>query len=454
MSVSDSVLSPVVSQLLILPNDLLWFIGQWLDTLDLLSLRRTNRRFGHMASRCSTTACIEEASPALVHYISAQRRRLTRVELELTFPPLQAEVDAFIALTTLEHLVNLEILLEDRYSLEELRDIMTGTNFDALMRALPLLRFPRLVTLRIRGMVWFQTKDAAQALIMALLEHTHSLEHLEFHFPCDRSQLYTWTPGVARTLANLRSLEVSNDFLQDIQATANVPIQLQHLTYLCLGSKHDNRHKTRTPYAMSVQDIAVDLSTLTISMFKKDTFRALPRSLQWLRLVVWEPSLYIAFVSMLSDAPWLCLTSLLVEEANKTRPNFTNLIAHEQATQQRFSAMIHTIATQCPVLAMLYVSSWNFTAHFLVLLTEFACRAPLLRTLHLDICNKIPFLLDGAIDTMRSALPSHVQLIVSYADQWDEKGQVLEDEMRASNKCARSWHNFIRESHEHRLTLR
>jgi hypothetical protein len=410
--------------LLALPNDLLWSIGYFLDTADLLRLRHTQRRLGQMAFQCTSTAHLRKASPALIHHVSAQRRRLTYVRLRLTFPPLSGEIDAFVALTQLEHLTTLDIYLEDPYIGEPI-----SVTFDALKRALPVLRFPRLVALRIRCVeIWDDdARSDARMLIVALLEHAHALKQFKLEFAhTDEYQPYAWTPGVAHVLANLQYLEVFDGFFKDART-------LPRLEYLCLGMRQHGQ------VDVGIQDMSAtitpNLTALTINVIKGDDFGALPRTLRWLRLIHWGAPCEAFLLSLPTGAPWPFLTTLLLEESNVDTAESTDT---DTITQGR---VFEQVATNCPNLSTLYVS-WRFDACLLVLLTELACALPLLCALHLEVCTHFDdfeplarkAVIMVAINVLRGALPSRIQLTVSYVGPFAVICQVVEDAMFVHHK--------------------
>jgi hypothetical protein len=315
---------------------------------------------------------------------------------------------------------------------------------------LPLLRFPRLVSLSVRtGELWNWTELLvhARVFVMALLEHAHSVEQLEldcfdngYGFP----RPYVWTLGFVRMLANLRCLEISDEFFTYVRK----PVQLPCLEYLCLGSRHTGSSYT---YLRDIQNTsAPKLTSLTISMSESDGdgFDDLPHNLRWLRLIVWGATYDAFLVSMLTGAPWPFLTTLLLEKAELTMDIATQQVAHEP-----FAAIIHQAATQCPRLSMLYMS-WNFEAHHLMLLAEMACALPLLCILHLEVRTRNsmfePIAVDvdliAAINLLRDALPSRVQLTVSHVGRRAVIGQVVEDALRVHHKWVPSphgWNKFI-----------
>jgi hypothetical protein len=434
----------LVSSLVALPNDLLWSVGHFLNTADLLCLRRTQRRLGQMAFQCAIAACVKKASPALIQHMSTQRRRLTDVRFHLTFPPSGTEVDALVALTQLEYLGTLDLCLNVKVS-------PTLVTFDALKSALPLLRFPRLTALRVEAnQIWHTTTTIhARLLIIALLEHTRSLEHLNLDYFYDfrLSQPYPWTLNTARTLANLRCLEVSDDFFTH----ARTPLHLPRLEYLCWGLRHSSSGTSRIQHMSNA--VAPKLAAMTVSMFDGDDFDSLPRSLHWLRLIAWNATRDASLVSMLTGAPWPFLTTLLLEEAELAYTEMTTaddfMRHHEQ-----LRAIIHQVPTQCPRLSALYVS-WKFDAPF-ALLTELVRALPLLCILHLEVrtrgyhVEQADVAVVEAIDILRGTLPSCIQLSVSYVGPCVFIGQALEDAMRVRHKWVptRGWDKHIYNSVE------
>jgi hypothetical protein len=412
---------------LALPNDLLWSVGYFLDTGDLVCLRRTHRRLGQAASRCAMGACIiHEASPALIQHIVAQRRRhLTHVHIKIAFPPTSTEMDALVALTRLEHLTTLEIDMYDTVC----------EKFNSLESALPLLRFARLSALRVGGHVRASALDDACAFIMALLEHTHSLEHLELDGYQEHgfSHLYKWTQGVLHTLANLRCLEVSDTFLGDMQeaikaAASTQILHLPRLEYLCLGARHVD-FGCAAPQDMPM-NAAPNLVTLTATITGDDDFLCLPSNVQVIRLIVWGSTLEATLVSALLSKPFVHLTSLVLEESNQM------VVVDDLPIiiPQQFNP------NMIPQLAKLTVS-WCFEPGHLSVLTDLANTLPMLRSIHLEMRtqNELTYTQDTnalmlALDTMRGTIPNHIQLTVSHVDQCAVIGQVIEDQMRVDNR--------------------
>jgi hypothetical protein len=451
----------VASPLLTLPNDLLWSIGHMLDLSDLLRLRRTQRRLGQTTSWCVTAACIQNASPELIRHINIQRRRLTRVHINVNVPPTSTEVDALVALTRLKHLTVLEIRFQINYCSNFARHSeMYGT----LQCALPLLRFPRLVALCVRGKGW---TDKIEPLLMALLEHAHKLEQLKLGFVSEYT-LATWTRGMTRTLANLRCLEVTDAFLNKVQEAstegANVQLQLPHLEYACLGLIH-------TQFGCAqLEDIPVSTKPTLVALsftVTTDACHTLPPSLRWIRAVVWNKTLDIAFMAILLRVPLLCLNTLVIEQSDIDNPNLklTHSTIHKRA--QQFRAAIHeVVAAHCPQLAFLYIS-WHFETHHLVLLTDLARVLPALRLIRLEVRRYYRTTttnaadVQAAIDTMRGALPNHIQLIVSHVNDYAIFGQGLEDQLCIDNGWVptHGWgklvtkHSAFVESDTHRLAL-
>jgi hypothetical protein len=452
--------------LLVLPNVLLWLIGHMLELPDLLCLRRTHRRLGQAVSRCTTVACIEKASGALIQHLVAQRHRLTHVQIKMTFPPTRDELAALVALATCPHLKTLDIQLYDDWEEGECESSLSRC--EALHHALPSLCFPRLVVLRIGGYIWENVVDTIREMIVALLDHAHSLEQLEVnygHQSCAQRP-YTCTSGVVRTLANLRCLEIEDKLLSDTKASAKAAGQQLHLPcieYICLGYREEDE-----PGRAQVQDIFVGempkLDALTVNMRDMDEFCGLPPTLRWCRVIAWSTPLHLVLVRALTSSDLPFLTTLAIEEYFMDREEIQHFadLAALNAHQQQFHSTMSASIARFPQLTTLHVS-WHFQPYHVFCLLELARILPMLRIIHLECVHdkgEEDATMWAVVESLRSTLPAHVQMLVTRANGWSGSAS-LENNLRIRNNWLpnREWntlvdnHLAIVESDTHRLAF-